>query len=255
MNNSTTSAPSANAGNMGNAIKRGYTRASNSVQRGYSQVKGWSTTQKILGALGSILVILLVIYIIYRIYVSYTGTSTGDKHILISGVHTATKQLFLDSSLVPEAEEGLAMSYSFWINVQDWSYNFGNVKNILAKGRRSGSEFAPLISLYPEENNLHVMTSLFNNDSNQCDIRNIPLQKWVHIVYVLDNRSVSIYIDGKLERNCSLRNIPKLNGHGLTVCGKMGSNKPGFNGLLANLVYYTKALQPEDVFNIYREGP
>ena len=154
---------------------------------------------------------------------------------------------------VPMTTEGLSFSYSLWIYVEDWSYQFGKWKNIMVKGDVDGSdgERAPGLWLYPRTNSLHARISTTVDKNEGCDIKNIPLQKWVNIIYVLDNRSVDIYINGKLERSCVLKGIPIINSKPLTV----SADGAGFYGKISNLVHYKQALKPENVMDIYHSGP
>lgn len=147
---------------------------------------------------------------------------------------------------------GLEFSYSVWIFVQDWTRGW---KNIFVKGDKSAgagtsASRAPGLWLYPDTNALHARINTYASPNEGCDIKNIPLQKWVHIVYVLNNRTVDIYIDGKLERSCVLRGVPKLNNKPLYVC-----DNNGFFGKISNLVYYRYAMKPNEVYEVYSKGP
>ena len=82
--------------------------------------------------------------------------------------------------------------------------------------------------------------------------KNIPLQKWVHIGYVLNNRSIDIYINGKLQRTCVLKGLPiplnpkdKLR---ITVSG-------GFYGKVGRTQYFARSLRPEEIASLYYRGP
>jgi len=153
---------------------------------------------------------------------------------------------------VQNSSNGLEFSYSVWIYIQDFTRGW---KNILVKGARTtsantSSSRAPGLWLYPDTNALHARINTFASPNEGCDIKNIPLQKWVHIAYVLNNRTVDMYIDGKLERSCVLRGVPKLNEDPLYVC-----DNGGFFGKVSNLVYYKYALNPDEVQQIYSDGP
>ncbi len=153
---------------------------------------------------------------------------------------------------IDNSNQGLEFTYSVWIFIQDWTRGW---KNILVKGdKNSGagtaSTRAPGLWLYPDTNALHARINTFASPNEGCDIKNIPLQKWVHITYILNNRTVDIYIDGKLERSCILKGVPKLNNNPLYVC-----DNGGFFGKISNLVYYKYAIKPNEVYDLYSKGP
>lgn len=93
--------------------------------------------------------------------------------------------------------------------------------------------------------------SKFELDPNlPCDIIDLPLQRWNHIVVVLWNRSLDVYLNGKLARSCTLRSIPQLNNGPLWI-----TQNGGFRGDMASLRYYNRAINPEEVYSIYKRGP
>ena len=151
---------------------------------------------------------------------------------------------------VKNSDEGLEFSYSVWIYVQDWTQGWKNIFVKGTSGAGSNSARAPGLWLYPDTNALHARINTFASPNEGCDIKNIPLQKWVHIAYVLNNRTVDIYIDGKLERSCVLRGVPKLNDEPVRVC-----DNGGFFGKISNLVYFRYAMKPDEVYKIYASGP
>ena len=38
---------------------------------------------------------------------------------------------------------------------------------------------------------------------------NIPVQRWVHLGLILQNKTLDVYLNGSLKRSCILKNIPK----------------------------------------------
>ena len=106
----------------------------------------------------------------------------------------------------------------------------------------------------PEMNPLKNPSIL--NDNMVCDVANISLQKWVHVVIVLWNRTTDVYIDGKLTRTCVLGGPAAMQqDNGLWVCPGMGqSNVRGFDGYLASFRAFPYPLNPRQAYEIYREG-
>jgi hypothetical protein len=92
--------------------------------------------------------------------------------------------------------------------------------------------------------------SAFELDSiNPCDIVDIPLQRWVHIGIVLWNRSLDVYLNGKLARSCALKGIPNINDGNLYV-----TQNGGYKGDMATLRYFSRALNASEVYDIYKQG-
>jgi len=197
------------------------------------------------------IILLIVLVIIIVVLVKRAKKNKENVSVLLDSP-TDAFDLKDKSFPVKNSDEGLEFSYSVWIYVQDWTQGW---KNIFVKGNKSdgagtNSARAPGLWLYPDTNALHARINTFASPNEGCDIKNIPLQKWVHITYVLNNRTVDIYIDGKLERSCVLRGVPKLNDEPVRVC-----DNGGFFGKISNLVYFRYAMKPDEVYKIYASGP
>jgi len=235
-------------------------RASNAVTTGYRTTRNTSvaTYHRFRGlnlALQIVIVVLIIVALIFLIL--------WIKHLYDRAQYKAQESPFIvtepinafsrsgrpvKTQRVPRPVNGLNFTYSLWIYIADWNYNFGKWKNIFIKGNES--QRAPGLWLYPKTNSLHARINTHADYNEGCDIRNIPLQKWVHIVYVLNNRTVDIYVDGKLERSCVLRGVPVLNDMPVRV-----ADGGGYYGSISKFQYMTRPLTPNDVAEIYSEGP
>jgi hypothetical protein len=90
-----------------------------------------------------------------------------------------------------------------------------------------------------------------------CTLENVPLQAWANVIMTLNNRSLDLYLDGKLVRTCVLPGVPiQASGEPLVVCGN-GPNggAGGFEGYISNFQYFSRAVNPREAYAIYREGP
>lgn len=204
-----------------------------------------------------IFLVVFVLVIIYLIFYAYQKIQELNKNepILVSSITDANKANVPNGINVPTPTEGLAQTMSTWIYVKDYNTNFGKYKNILWKGDKSTStpRHSPSLWLYPMTNNLKVLTSVDSEEGiESCDIQNIPLMKWNHIVYVLNNRSVDVYVNGKLERSCALKAIPKLEKDKVFITA---GSPPGYGGKIGKTQYFTRALTANEIADLYISGP
>ena len=215
--------------------------------------------------------ILIVVFVVFIVYLVYNYIRTSNKMSKESPVIVNTEvDAFVAREPVdlPQITSGLAHSYSTWIYVKDFNYNFGAQKHILWKGNPSvdiegdttgddGKIMSPQIYLYPETNTLGInTTTTFSGATPEStDIQNIPLMKWVHICYILNNRSVDVYINGKLERSTALRGIPVITNDPLWITYGTPKISPGFYGKIGKTQYFTRAISPVEVSNLYNQGP
>ena len=90
-----------------------------------------------------------------------------------------------------------------------------------------------------------------SNSAYACKINNFPLQRWVSLVVSLNNRTLDLYLNGKLVRTCILPATAIIDSTASVVLTPDG----GFKGWTSNTQYFSKALNPHEVFNIYSTGP
>lgn len=235
---------------ISNYAKRGYQGAKNTTGRAYNSYQGMSTLGKVLTV---ILVIAIIIAIAMWIRYAYNITvwkSQDSPYLITHPVNASDSAVSNKAHTIPDPVS-LAFSFSCWIYIQDWDYKFGQMKNIFTKGE--GDEVAPSLDLFPRTNSLKASIATYNDKNSSiesCNINDIPLAKWCNIIYVLNNRSVDLFIDGRLSKNCVLRGVPRLNKSPLFV----GANG-GFSGRISKLRYFNRAISPSEVSEIYSEGP
>ena len=236
-----------------NAIASGYKSTKNSVASTYSSFNGLSMLARVFMIILFISLVVLLIMWLWNLRSISIFNAKQSPYIITSPRNAFNKNRNpVATKNVPSPTNGLEFSYSLWIYIADWNYRFGERKNIFSKGSSAfGGSFSPILSLGETKNSLFASIAGHTNSSvYECNINNIPLQKWIHIGYILNNRTVDIYIDGKLERSCVLRGVPKLNDAPVNV-----ATDGGFYGQIAKMQYFTRALMPTEIAEIYSEGP
>lgn len=100
-----------------------------------------------------------------------------------------------------------------------------------------------------------VFAKLANNQY-VCDVSNIPLQKWVNVTVSMWNRTMDVYINGKLVRSCILPGVPVNDSTHLStlyIGGASGANT--FNGYVSRFKYLNRATTPNEIMKMYLAGP
>jgi hypothetical protein len=241
-------------------------RLGNSNATGY--LKG---ANKLVVALIGIFVVLVVGMIVYWIYQAIMKARQGDvmNPILVNGSIDASDSKNAKHWKLPVSSStnspNLAFTLTFWMYIADWNYRYTEPKAIMVKGANGvGKEdAAPGIWLARKTNRLVVATrTKARGHLEFCDVDNIPLQKWVQVAYILNNRVVDIYVNGKLERSCVLTGVPLLNNSDLYLIPANPNTSQvaqdmryGFLGQLSSVRYFSRALRPVDVARLYNEGP
>lgn len=85
-----------------------------------------------------------------------------------------------------------------------------------------------------------------------CDVKEIPLQRWVCVTIVSSGRVLDVYIDGKLARSCVLEsvvNVPRQPLE-LRMC-----DAGGIGGRISSVQMWSAQLTPDVIYGIYMMGP
>jgi hypothetical protein len=126
---------------------------------------------------------------------------------------------------------------------------------------------APTMYLGATENNLFYQLAVPDPVLNTKQIiytlgvANIPIQRWVHTILCVYDRTAEIYIDGKLARIGVMPNVlSSISTTGDVYLspaepGAASGSEVGFSGYTSNLVYYPNPITPQDAWNLYRKGP
>jgi hypothetical protein len=96
-------------------------------------------------------------------------------------------------------------------------------------------------------------TTMFQTSlETPCDIKEVPLQRWVCITIVSSGRVLDVYMDGRLSRSCVLDNTVYVPRGPLSL--RLGSFG-GFGGRYSSVQMWNQQLTPDVIYGIYMMGP
>ncbi len=98
--------------------------------------------------------------------------------------------------------------------------------------------------------NQQTSMSMFENPiDTPCDVKEVPLQRWVNITVVSSGRVLDVYMDGKLSRSCVLDNVVHV------PRGRLQLRLGEFGGRYSSIQMWTQQLTPDAIYGIYQMGP
>lgn len=185
--------------------------------------------------LGVIITIVILYYILKYLFSDNRLTMTNN----------AKDKIIINKSKIDYKSKS-NFTYSIWTYIDDWNYRFGKEKYIITRN----NSFSMLFD--KEENNLIINVKLASDHNliHSCIVNDIPIQKWVNILVSIYDRSMDIYINGKLVKTCILENIANSRGQENIEITPNG----GFSGNTASFRYIGDATNPEEAYNIYKKG-
>ena len=163
---------------------------------------------------------------------------------------------------------GIEFTWSVWlyINGSNIKAPTSEYKHIFHKGNNNlgsnglyspnnapGLYISPLAASSGEiadDLELTVVMSTFGKFDENITISNIPLNKWFNIIIRCKNKLLDVYVNGSIAKSTSLSGVPKQNFGDVYV-----TQNGGFDGQLADLLYYSNALGIADIQKIMSKGP
>ena len=170
-----------------------------------------------------IIITLLVFYIDRIQYGKRKIVTTHPKYMMNKHVLDCNTYNFYG------VNKGVSSSLSFWLYVKDWNYKVMEYKPIIKKGE---------LEIYmPPKNNFIVIDIpiVGSRKKETVTFKTIPLQKWINVTVIIENRHLDLWINGKLYISKHLTNIPDLENNKKVVCADMN----GFDGYLSRITTWS----------------
>jgi hypothetical protein len=206
-----------------------------------------------------LLVILAIFYVARYLLNKYQDTMYSSPYLL-EGTKNGKHALVISQdpanpSYIPmpksEGQDGIQFTYDFWLMIENFEYKSGEWKHLFHKGNASSyPNRAPGVWIHPKTNALRVYMNTQDNILEHVDITNVPIRKWLHVAVVLDDANMDVYVNGYLKTRKLLTSVPKLN-NGDFWCNMFG----GFEGYLAKIRYYARAITASEIAENVRNGP
>ena len=155
----------------------------------------------------------LIIKIIVGIFLMYIISLTvislfslrKTSPVFISKPISTMDEIVIASNRLPLSGVGEGLSWSIinWLFVEDYNYRFGQKKMIINWGNNLQMYFDEL------SNDLVIeITTVPLMKKQKIIQKNIPQQRWICLIVVLDNRQLDLFMDGKLIQSVQLEYVP-----------------------------------------------
>jgi hypothetical protein len=232
-----------------------------------------------------IMIVIIVVYIVYRIKRSDLANVVIVKNSM--RLFNMQETYKFDAHNLPPTLNGQEYTYSYWLYLVEYPPMDSNALLFCRGG--SGQDALrsnPVISLDKGTNRLYVSVKttmplpdapadeegnssleavLKTNRSGYLSsaIEYVPLQRWVHIVFTVQDNLLTLYMDGDIYTVANIFDMPRPGDKRPVFAGTAGDV---FVGPLPNLPtqprafigkmqFYNFALMHKDVRSLYAEGP
>lgn len=234
--------------------------------------------------LTGIIVVLAVVYVVYKIKRTDLQSALVMQRPI--KLFDMDEEVSVGKSQLPGTLNGQEFSYSFWLYVAELQ---PSTTPYVIFHRASGAVTAtsiqanPIVMVDGKSNKLYICmrtntskttgTSLADvisaSSTNPHEnwvvatIDYVPMQRWVHVVFVVSDNILSVYMDGDMYTvENVMERVDKTTNRRPIFAGTTGDvvvgRVPGssdLRGYLAKLQFFNYALTKSDVASIYASGP
>ncbi len=246
------------------------------------------------GQIVSMIVFILIIFLVlFTAETVYNATVDASQRFVTLMDYTANAEsmplvIHQDAAMYKEAKvlglsmnerTGIEFAYSFFMYVNPSTFTGDAVlKHVFHKGYGCPWPLmGPGVFLHGHENTMRVFMNTYKNPYTHCDIKNIPVQKWFHVVLNCYKKGLDIYINGKLANRISFKGtlpyqnfqdivmFSSANYNNLRAQAVVGPNAPAtenpfqvqgaFKGQFSKFIYTRYALSAAEIDGLMRAGP
>jgi hypothetical protein len=254
------------------------------------QQQGYPTSS---GASGEIVTALLTVSILFMVLFTvellYKTTMDARNRFQTLMDYTAAAEdmsltIHQDASKYTDAKTiglsmnertGIEFAYSFYLYVNPATFSGKKTfKHVFHKGYASPWPLmSPGVFLHSDTNTMRVVMNTYKNPFTYADVKNIPVQKWFHVVLNSYKGGLDIFVNGNLANRISFTDtVPYQNFQDIVIFSNANTNtlrgssipslngedfqfEGAFKGYLSNLIYARYALSVNEIQRLLNAGP
>ena len=205
-------------------------------------------------------VILIILFGLFYYYYWIPNQSNISKYKInlitdeISFDETYTNTISLQTQVtnrktlyIPKLGYGLSFVWDMYIpslsGNDKWQTTYNRIKPIISM------QDSPVIAYHPKKNYLSIVLKYRNNpfyaQFAEIKFEDIKLQKWVKYIIVIENRNISMYVDGILSSTKILPSIISIGDLNTDIV--LGEENNNFLGKIRNLTLYPYPLAYNEI--------
>jgi len=191
----------------------------------------------------AVIVILLLLYVIFKaLTTTYTTLGTMQKW---------SNKTTLQSSNLPSTFKANS-AVSIWFYIKKW-VNGTNVIQFFSDAAGATSIFRVLFK--NNTNTIQIFPKSGGSTSDDCEISDFPLQKWVNLIISFNGSAMDVYVDGKLVKSCVVNTGSSFQTTQSIVLGDDSEIvKTSDVGFITNVKLKAAPIAPQEAWDIYSQG-
>ena len=146
---------------------------------------------------------------------------------------------------------GEEYSFSMWFRINNWYTNTSTpgLQHIFTFGDSALNNGIPSVFLKNDINDIVIKVKTSDPTPIQIYLKTVPIKKWFKLTIVMKPKSIQVYLNSKLD---VFKLLPSRIVSPAT--GVQLFNDKKIDGHFSNFTFYSKALSPSEVSNLYDIG-
>jgi hypothetical protein len=229
-----------------------------------------------------LIVLIIVLIYLYKMLMGNDLKETLMIDTIISLEKPGSLPYKIDSQRLATTSRGQEFSYSFWIYLQEVQQVSEANKLIFSRNNTESNNFSaintsanPIVMMDAKTNKMYIAMSTTNADGVTINMNSIPLpssgfvvatidyvplQRWVHVIMVIKDGNLMIFMDGDLYTIKGVQGVNAPEGKRPLIRGTsgdvlVGNPKNTIQGFMGKFQFYNYALSTKQIKNIYQAGP
>jgi hypothetical protein len=196
---------------------------------------------------GNAIPLAIILVSVLTVYTIYDRLIVNGQKVIFEQVESGKESKTIDSSLfkLNHHYNGVTFTNTFWLYIQDLNYNFMNEKMIYEKDKMR-------VYLAKVSNDIIIEMPIYDSKTvEKIIVKNVPIQKWVQIAIIIENRNVDVWVNDVLYSSKLLSNMPKIDDSLPLYVNRNG----GFGGYISKFYFYDKPLSKRFIQFMFSFGP
>ena len=251
----------------------------------YDSVMGEGTVAQTILAIVIVFALFYLFLAFEFVYQAFSSYNTGNVELFPYTASSEDKQVVVrqDKTKYPDAKPiplsdnqrtGTEFSYAFYVYVNPSTFNNSDtLATVFYKGYLTPWPLmGPGVFIRRNTNTMRIFMNSYTNPFMYCDVENIPVSKWFHVVISCRRNAMEVYINGNLTKKMNFDDgLPYQNFQDLILFNQSnftlrGSTTPAlgqetyevrgvFKGNLSALKYFGYALSYTEIQSLMNMGP